>query len=161
MRRQNEDLKSELQSFKMETKYLLRNMSTNVQKLYRAPAITQNFSTIENGQNQGRGDVRSIPLLKCPRTLEVFWTEYEFGVTGNKATKFFTVWERKKYWYSRHKPFWTLVERMIRYGYTHASTTENINSVYANNTSKSITQSLREIRVDSRRGGHPSLQYSF
>ena len=44
---------------------------------------------IENNQNQGRGDVRTIPLLKCPRTLEVLWTEYEFGLNGNKAGQVF------------------------------------------------------------------------
>ena len=105
------------------------------------------------------GDVRTIPLVKCSRTLEVLWTEYEFGVNGNKAAKFFTAWERGKvkYLYSLRKPFWTIVEKMIRYGYTHASVIEKIESVYANG----ITQILREIDVDSRRGGHPSLQYSW
>ena len=83
------------------------------------------------------GDVRTIPLLKCPRTLEV-WTEYEFGVNGNKAAKFVTAQERGKvkYLYSLCKPFWTLAERMIRYGYTHASAIEKIESLYANGTSK-------------------------
>ena len=72
-----------------------------------ASAILQNFTTIENGQNQGRVDVRTIPLLKCPRTHEVLWTEYEFGVNGNKSAKFFTARERGrvKYWYSLRKPF--------------------------------------------------------
>ena len=55
LRRQNEDLKSVLHFFKMETKSLLRNMNTNVQKLYSATATTPNVATIENGQNQGRG----------------------------------------------------------------------------------------------------------
>ena len=127
-RRQNEDLKSELKSFKMETKSLLRNINKNVQNFYCATAITQNFSTIENGQNQGRGDVRAIPLLKCPRTLEVLWAEYEFGINGDKATKFFSAQDRGKvrYLYNLCKPFLTLVERMIRHGYTYGSSIEKI-----------------------------------
>ena len=69
-------------------------MNTNVQKW------TQTFSTIENFQNQGRGDVRTIPLLKCPRTLDILWTECEFGLNGNKAAKFVTAREREKVKYS-------------------------------------------------------------
>ena len=51
---QNEDLISEFQSFKLETKFLLHSMNNIVQKLYHAPAITHNLHTLENGQNQCR-----------------------------------------------------------------------------------------------------------
>ena len=108
------------------------------------------------------GGVRIIPFLKCPRILEVLWTKYGFGVNGNKAANFFTACKRwkVKYSYSLCKPSLTLMERMIRYGYTHDPAIEKIDTVYANGTSKSITQTLREIRIDNRRGGHPLFQYS-
>ena len=79
-------------------------------------------------------DVRIIPF-------EILWIEYEFGVNRNKAVKFFTAQERGKvkYLYSLRISFWTLMERMIRYGYTHTSAIEKIESVNANGTSKSIT----------------------
>ena len=79
------------------------------------------------------GDVRSIPLIKCPRTIEVLWTEYEFGFYGNKSAKFFTAREigKVKYSYSIRKSFWILVEKMIRHDYTHASVIDKIESVYA------------------------------
>ena len=132
-------------------------MNTNVQKLYHAPV-----RTIKNEQNQCRRDARTFPLLKCPRTLEALWTDYEFGVNGNKAANYFTAHTRGKfkYSYSLSKPFKNLVERMIGYGYTYASVIEKIESVHPNGTSKSITQILKEIRADRRRGGHPSLQYT-
>lgn len=166
MRRQNEDLKAELQSFKSETNQLLRNMNLNVRKLYRSPAVVVNRDS--EGQEQERlssnslGEIRTIPLIKCPRTLEVLWTEYEFGLNGNKPAKAFTARERGKvkYSYSLRKPYWNLVENMIRYGYTHASAIEKIEGIYSAGTSKSITQILREIRSDSRRGGHPLLRYN-
>ena len=65
-------------------------MNNKFQKLYRAPMITQNFNALENGQNQGREDMTTIPLFKHQRTLVVLQTEYEFGVNENNAAKFFT-----------------------------------------------------------------------
>ena len=75
----------------------------------------KNLSTLENDHNQGRGDVRINTLLKCPRTLEVLWTEYQFGFNLKKAAKFFNACERGKvkFSYSHRKPFLTLVGRMI------------------------------------------------
>ena len=51
------------------------------------------------------------------------------------------------------------IRSRLVYDYTHASAIEKIESVHANGTSKGIRQILREIRADSRRGGHSSLQY--
>ena len=88
LRRQNEDLKSELQYFEMETKSLLRCLNTNVQNLYPASAIMQNSNTLENGHHQGRGDVRTIPLLKCSRTLEVEDVIHCFNTVDRKDDAF-------------------------------------------------------------------------
>ena len=94
--------------------------------------------------------------------FEILWTEYKFGLNGNKPAKAFTARERGnvKYGYSLRKPFWTLVEKMIRYGYTHASAMDKIESIYSVRTSKSITHILHEIRSDSQTGGHPLLRYN-
>jgi len=93
--------------------------------------------------------------------LEILWTEYEFGVGGTKPAKLFTARERGevKFSYSLWKPFWTLVERMIHFGYSHTNAIEKIESVNCSGRSMSVTQILREIRRDKQRGGNPALNY--
>ena len=70
-------------------------MKINIHKLYRAPAITQNFNASEYEQNHGLGNIKTIQLIKYPRTLEVLWTEYDFRVYCNKAANYFTVCEKR------------------------------------------------------------------
>jgi hypothetical protein len=96
-------------------------------------------------------------LCKCPKTLHVLWTEYEFGVGGRKAAKTFNASERGKvrFNFSLRKPFWDLVLIMARRGYTHNTAIDKIYSVYSSRLS--VTQILREIRKDRKRGGHPEL----
>jgi len=47
-------------------------------------------------------------LLKCPRMLNDFWREYEFGMCGNKPAQDFTPHERGrvKVTYCQRKVFW-------------------------------------------------------
>ena len=103
----------------------------------------------------------SIPyattLCKCPKTLHVLWTEYEFGIGGRKAAKLFNASERGRvqFNYSLRKPFWDLVLTMARRGYTHNTAIDKIYSVYSSRMS--VTRILREIRNDKKRGGHPEL----
>ena len=67
-------------------------------------------------------------LCRRPISLHVVWHEYEFGVAGKKAAKLFTQAERgrNKFTYSLRKPFWKLVEEMMRSGYNHSSTIDKI-----------------------------------
>ena len=97
------------------------------------------------------------------RASYVQWTEYEFGLNGNKPAKAFTVREKGKikYSYSLRKPFWTLVQKMKRCEYTHTSSIEKIESIYSAATLKSITQILREIISDKWTGGHQLRCYNW
>ena len=52
--------------------------------------------------------------MKNPRTLEVLWREYKFGVDGRKPAEQFTIEERncqgtRKQTYYRRKIFWQTV----------------------------------------------------
>ena len=100
----------------------------------------------------------STTLSKCPRTLHVLWQEYQFGIGGEKAARLYTAEERgrNKYNFSLRKPFWDLVERMIRNGLTGQAAIHRIYEVYPN---APVTQILRLIRIDKKRprGGHPQL----
>ena len=61
--------------------------------------------------------------MRCPTTLDDLWAEYEFRICGSKPAKLFTATERAKvkFYHSLKKPFWELVERMIRYEYSHTA----------------------------------------
>ena len=48
---------------------------------------------------------------------------------------------------------------MIRYGYSHTMAIEKIESVCCVDRTNNVTQILREIRKDSRRGENPALNY--
>ena len=87
----------------------------------------------------------------------MLWTEYEFGIGGRKAAKLFSASERGKvrFNYSLRKAFWDIVLIMARRGYTHNTAIDKIYSVYSSRLS--VTQILREIRKDKKRGGHPEL----
>ena len=78
----------------------------NVIELYQAPAFVVNNEE-ERFPSQSLGEIWTIPLIKYPKTLEVLWTEFEFGLNGNKPAKAFTAHKRGKvkYSYSLRKPF--------------------------------------------------------
>ena len=67
--------------------------------------------------------------------------EYEFGIGGNKPAKQFSAQERGmvKFTYSLQKPFWLLVEQMIRHGYTNATAIAKIEDVYMRGRRKTVT----------------------
>ena len=62
-------------------------MNANIRLLYQSPAAVVNKELEERFPSQSLGKVRTTPLIKCPRTLEVLWTEFEFGLNGNKPVK--------------------------------------------------------------------------
>ena len=99
--------------------------------------------------------------MRCPRTLDVLWTEYEFEIGSSKPAKLFTAKERGKvkFSYSLRKPSWKLAERIIRYGCSQTTAIEKKERVYCSDWAKSETQVLRKIWKDNRRGGNPALNY--
>lgn len=148
LRSKNDELKTDLQAFKVATSSLLQHMNASLHKIFVAPAVRKINQTDESVQaNQSYRNVQKIPLIKCPRTLGVLWTEYEFGLGGNKPVKIFTPRERcmVKFGYSLRKPFWLLVEQMIKHGYTRAAAIEKIENVYTRGQGTSITAILRQI----------------
>ena len=99
-------------------------------------------------------------LVKCPKSLYVLWNEWEFGIGGRKAAKMFSSRERGrkqvKFSYCLRKHFWDLISKMIQRGHTHTSAIDKVYEIYGTNLS--ATKILREIRRDSKIGGHPLLR---
>ena len=176
--RQNEELKNELHIFKSTCNTLLSQLNTSVKRIAMIPSVRRRPSTTNVGLSSTEGDSTLSPrtsagastnnddtvtpyqltLCKCPKSLHVLWQEYEFGVGGRKAAKLFTASERGrvKFNYSLRKHFWNLMKYMLLKGYSHSSAIDKIHRVYGTNLS--ATKILREIRKDSRLGGHPLLR---
>ena len=57
----------------------------------------------------------------------------------------------------RYKPFWLLVEKMIRHGYIHVIALKKKENVYARGQRVSVTTILRQIQLNERQGGHAEL----
>ena len=96
--------------------------------------------------------------MKCPKSLYVSCQEYKFGLGSRKAAKLFDAKDRGKvkYKYCMRKHFWDLIMKMIQNGYSQNSAIDKVYTVY----SGSVTNILREIRADKKRGGHPNYDFN-
>ena len=183
LQRQNEELKSEVIIFKQMSQSMMQQMNSSIKRLSMLPvarviapaarrvnetggnstAIGGRAHSNDDGVASGQTENDHIPyqatLSKCPKSLFVLWQEFEFGIGGRKPAKLFSTAERGKvrYSYSLRKHFWTLMQNMIRNGYTFNSAIDKIYDVY--DRSRSVTQILRLIRNDSKNGGHPQLSF--
>ena len=184
LQRQNEELKNEIQLFKVGTNTVLKHMDCSIRKFSIMPVTRSRGNRIEDsnsnnrsgnsgtqssttsrtnigGSNvQGHGSSYESTLSPSQRTLNMLGTEWEFGVGGRKAAKLFNNEERGRvrFQYSLRKNFWDLCGQMIRSGHTTETAVDKIYEVYSN--TRSITDILRLIRRDKKEGGHPSLRYS-
>ena len=174
LQRQNEELKSEVIIFKESSHSMMQQMNSSIKRLSMLPVsrvIAAGGRVGGTGAPVGTRAVESsepsdgnrIPyqatLSKCPRSLFVLWQEFEFGIGGRKPAKLFSNAERGKvrYSYSLRKHFWSLMQKMIRNGYTFNSAIDKIYDVY--DRSRSVTEILQQIRIDSKSGGHPQLSF--
>ena len=162
LQRQNDELKADLQTFKAGTTLLLQNINISLHKLVSLRLARRSETNEESERDIITGQLRKILPINCPQTLGILWLEYEFGIGRNKAAKQFTAKERglAKFTYSLQKPFWLLVERMIRHRYTNATAIAKIENVCMRGRRKRLTALLRQIQTNERRGGNPELQYS-
>lgn len=173
LRQQNETLKNEVQLFKSSTNCILNNLNTSIRRLAMVPVArprirtttvntvvattaTTTDSIIENDENVAPAYENT--LCKCPKTLYVLWQEYELGIGGRKPARLFNASERGKvkYNYSLRKVFWNLCDRLIRRGHTSSTAIDKIYTVYS--SKNSVTQILRQMRIDNKNGGHPDLR---
>ena len=109
------------------------------------------------GTNHERQADWTHTLVKCPKSLFVLWQEYEFGLGGRIPAKHFNSKDRGrvKYKYCMRKHFWDLISKMIQHGYSHTSAIDKVYTIYDG----SVTNILRDIRKDKKRGGHPQLRF--
>jgi len=97
-------------------------------------------------------------LCKNPKTLNDLWIEYRFGSSGRKAAKDFHKNERGavKYMYHNRRPFWEKCNEMIQCGMPPCVAIDTIYRAYGRTTS--ITNILKQMRIDRKEGWPPLLQ---
>ena len=96
-------------------------------------------------------------LFKCARTLNVLWDEYVNGIGGRKPARDFTRVERGrvKDKYSKRLIVWRCITRLLNRGYDLSTAFNKITRVYGD---ISMTELIKKMRPDERRGGHASLR---
>lgn len=94
-------------------------------------------------------------LSRLPRDLHALWREYDFGIEGNKAAKWFSATERGKvkYIYTRRKIVWDQVTSLMRAGYTAQTAVNRIYEVHGRH--KSVTWIINQMRKNRQSGENP------
>ena len=97
-------------------------------------------------------------LSRCPKTLFDLWHEYQFGLSGCKPAKEFTLIERgkAKSVFCRRKVFWDVVVKLVNAGHTSEVAIDKVYACYGRNTS--VTKILLKMVQDRKTGGHPNLR---
>ena len=179
LRRENVDLRQELQRRDDCMLQLLSTMNRNFKRYMNQPAHTIRRSRTSNNATSGDGaagsatnsnvsseenELNAIPigngcaqLSSRPRTLYTLWHEYEFGLGHNKAAKDFTSFERGKvkHVYCKRKIVWDVVATLVKGGWTSKRAIDKIYEVYGN---EPVTKIIASMKADKERGGHPSLR---
>ena len=87
----------------------------------------------------------------------MLWDEYVNGIGGRKPAREFTRVERGrvKHIYSKRLIIWRCIKRLLDRGYTLSTAINKITRVYGD---ISMTELIKKMRPDKKRGGHASLQ---
>jgi hypothetical protein len=95
-------------------------------------------------------------LSPNPRTLDLLWQEYQFGIGGRRPAKSFSARERGrvKHMYHRRKVVWDVLASLVGAGMTAQQACEKIYAVYGLVSVAAITNKMRQ---DRKTGGHPEL----
>lgn len=157
---------TEATNFRHETRRSILKIQRAVQRLAMAPGrIVGRVSGTSGGgvQNptvvaeEDRGPTAA--LSKTPRDLYILWREYEEGLRGRKAAKYFTACERGrcKATYYRRKVVWDTIATLVRAGQTSNVAVDLIYQCYGR--SESVTSIIGAMLRDRRNhGGHPNLR---
>jgi len=105
------------------------------------------------------GDPRPALLADRPSTLGELWAEWTHGRQGNKPARLFTPQERgnkrNMHKFCQRKPAWLKISELMGAGFTHLQAIDEIYGVYRN---MMITNLLKALKADEKRGGHPDLK---
>lgn len=178
IRRQNEQLSTEVQVLRSHLSTKIKHLTTAVNRVSRMPAarVTINNSNNSNETNNDTNNDTAVPfnnyqvtgdllprekpaqLTKNIRSLYILWNEFEFGLGGSKAAKDYNSRDRgaNRFLYSKRKVFWDLVVIMVNRGRQANEAIDNIYSHYGYRTPVStIIKRLQQERMN--RTGYPQF----
>jgi hypothetical protein len=121
--------------------------------------VVRRAAAVANRPNGGAGGAVPATLSPTPRTLHLLWDEYEQGIGGRKAARFFSREERgkAKHKYHRRKVVWDCIAELVRAGLTSQVAIDRIYQVYGENPT--VTRIINRMKEDRQNGiVHPSLQ---
>ncbi len=154
----NSNHQNSLMDMRSEFEKSLRRIHTSIKRIALQPVVrraadahTEHSVPVDPVRVQAK-------LTKRPSDLFALWNEYEHGVGGCKPARQFTAAERGqvKWMYSFRLCFWQLVDTMTRRGHTSETAIDAVYAAYGR--SKPVSDILRAIRQDKKRGGHPNLR---
>ena len=117
LNRQCTDIKAEIENMRLSYNDRLQKINHSIRRINFFPrAVRQTQQTNEEESTRNTSQEILPTLVKCPKTLNVLWQEWEFGLNGRKAAKDFTARERGnvRFTYHRRKVFWEKVSELIR-----------------------------------------------
>ena len=185
IRKQNEELTSEIQAMRTTFSKKLGYLRSTVNRLTQVPARvprvnhSTNFTATDDTNNSSllpsqslvvpTGDAddeeaelllspRPATLQKNPRSLHILWHEYEFGIAGKKPAKFYNSRDRgaNRHTYSKRKIFWDLVVKMVNRGRSANDSIDIIYSYYR--FEESVSSIIRQLQKERMEGtGYPQF----
>ena len=158
LNRQCNEIKNELETLRSTQTDNMSKMHSSIRRIHMFPlARNRRNESGEDGSRSGGAPQVMPTLMKCPKTLNILWQEYEFGINGQKAAKHYTSRERgnSRFTYHRRKIFWDKVSELIRAGYDSHTAIDKIYEVYNH---RSVTHIINAMRKDKMNGGHPLLR---
>lgn len=173
LRKQNEELTTEIQSLRTHVSRKITYLSSTVNRLTMVPAKvprvnvlvpddSTNPSLFHSPQSiAGHQDGEERPpasLSKNPRSLYTLWHEYEFGIAGRMPAKFFSSRDRgaNRYTYSKRKTFWDLVVKMVNRGRSANEAIDFIYRYYGFN--QSVSNIIKKLQRERKEGtGYPQF----
>ena len=156
--RNTSEIRNELLAHVADTKRELRLIKNMLRTLCGAPARRFQLGGGRVVPPQGAPNaLRPATLAPLPRTIQALWDEYINGIGGRKPAQEFTRHERggtNKFKYCNRKVLWGCMDRLTQRGNDVNTAIRRIENVYGAVT---LSQLIRKMRQDERRGGHANL----
>jgi len=131
-------------------------VNSNIRRIRVAPVV---HGVAANVVGSGGVASSTANLSERPRNLHLLWEEWEHGSGVNKAARSFSPEERGrcKGVYSLRKCFWSVIDSMVRKGWTADAAIDRVYVAYGQGTP--VTKILHMMRNDKKLSGgvHASL----
>ena len=167
IRRELQELRANQMADRVAAQKCFTTVNANIRRIALQPGVRVPMGTTR--QQLGNDDERTVnaaqllvtagvgaaPASLSPnlKNLLELWHEYQVGLGGRKAAKFFTAKERGgkvKHKYNRRNVIWTMVSGLVRSGMTADTAIDAIYAVYGQQTS--VTSIINAIKSDKKAG---------